>query len=177
MLEQSTLPTGNNEFMANEDWRQATPLGLRRYAEEYDRVANDALQCFRDRLPEPQRHHTHVPFPIYFNFLHAIELALKSYMLHTGSDLRELTSPNGVGHNLEAALDVCIKRSIQDNCPEVTDVLMGTIRHANQMYQPKEFEYIRVGFVELAHIDQIAMASSALLAGISNMEMQPANPE
>ena len=160
--------------MANEDWRQATPLGMRRYATEYDQVAKDALQCYRDRLPEPQRHHTHVPFPIYFNFLHAIELALKSYMLHTGSVLREL---RGVGHNLEAALDICIERGIRDSCPEVTDVMLETIRHANQMYQMKDFEYIRVGAVQLAHIDQIAMASSALLACANNVAMQPANPE
>ncbi len=163
-----------NPKQTSEEWRQATPPGLRRYANEYDQVAKDALEAFRAKLPESQRHHSHVPFAIYYNFLHAIELALKSYMVHTGSDLGELRR---VGHNLEEALDLYIEKGIRDNCPKLTDLLVGTIRHASPTYKDKDFEYIRVGPIQLEHIDQIAMASSALLAGIGNIEMQPANPE
>ena len=163
-----------NPKQTSEEWREATPPGLRRYANEYDQVAKDALEGCRDRLPESQRHHSHVPFAIYYNFLHAIELALKSYMAHTGSDLGELKR---VGHDLEKALNICIDKGIRDNCPKLTDLLVDTIKYASSTYKNKEFEYIRVGHIQLGHIDQIAMASSALLAGIGNIEMQPANPE
>lgn len=155
------------------DWRQATPVGLRRFAQEYLQVATDALGGYRERLPEVQRHHTHVPFPIYFNFLHSVELALKSFLVHTGSDLRELMR---IGHDLEAALDLCLQRGIMEHCEGLTDVFQGTIRHANGQYSQKDFEYIRVGHVELAHIDQVALAARALVDCVSAIDMQPVEP-
>ena len=160
--------------MCDDDWRQATPPGLRRYAQEYLQVADDALHAHRARLPENQRHHTHVPFPLYFNYLHSIELALKAYLAHTGSDVRHLRQ---IGHNLEAALDECIERGMREQDDAITDVMLDTVRHANQLYSRKDFEYIRVGMVQLAHIDQVAMAATAILNCMNQIAMHPRGPQ
>ncbi|MEX2125586.1 MAG: hypothetical protein WD795_16985 [Woeseia sp.] len=161
----------------NDDWRQATPLGTLRFAEEYCQVAEGGLERHRSRLPENQRHHTLVPFPIYFNYLHSIELALKAYMLHTGSGLQELRPPGGVGHNLNASLGACIERSLRDHCPELSDMLIEVITESDEMYKKKDFEYIRQGDVTLQHIDQIALAANALLSGLRTLQMLPVRPD
>lgn len=159
----------------NDEWRQATPFGLCRYAQEYAQAGRDALEGFRARQPEPQPPYTFAPFPVYFNFLHSIELALKSYMVYTGSSSREM---HRVGHDLDAALDICIERGIKDACPSFRPLMMETIRNANELYKRKDFEYIRVGYIQhLEPIDQIVMATDVLLTDLGRIDMLKTSPE
>ncbi|MEQ9004095.1 MAG: hypothetical protein RIE74_11065, partial [Pseudomonadales bacterium] len=145
-----------------------------RYANEFAQVAADSLAAYRGRLLEVQRHHPHVPFAILYCFLHAIELGLKSFMLHTGSSLDDLMGRRGVGHDLGSALDLCVERGLLECCPDLTEVLCDVIRLASETYSEKGFEYIKIGPTQLPHVDQVAMATRAILTGLGTLDMKPA---
>lgn len=152
------------------DPQRANSVGLRTFARHYETVAIDALAAHRERLPEQWRLNAAVPFPIYYSFMHSVELALKAYMVHTGSVLDDLV---GIGHDIEAALAVCHERGLDADSEHLTDTMIGNIKQASLYYRQKDFEYIRTGAVQLPHIDGIAEACAAILALMDGEPMKP----
>jgi hypothetical protein len=162
------------KMRADDERLQLTAFGLRRYAVEYLQVADAGLAAYRAELSEVKRRHTVLaPFAVYFNYLHAVELALKAYMVHTGSPLSELRSGTGVGHDLRAALNFCHHgRRLRDHV-ELSSRVLETIRACSGTYRQKDFEYIRRGSVALRPIDDVKEAAAAVVEGMLAVEMLP----
>ena len=169
--------------MRGEEWREASPVGLQRNGEEFITVARDALAAYRKRQPElsnpqvPQYRKDQLletaPFPIYYNFLHGIELGLKSYLLHveaaTLEDLR-----NRFGHKLACLLGEACKYNLRSQCPKLTGTHIGAIDNSSPLYEDKQFEYIKTGGMSLVHINHVAAAAETLIAGLKKLRMKPA---
>lgn len=166
-------------------WMEGSPFGLRRFGVEFITVARDALKAYRDR--EPELHDRQVlqfrreqllelaPFPIYFNFLHGVELGLKSYLLQVGPEpLGEIRKR--FSHRLDCLLDEARKYDLHRQCPELKQTHIDVIRHSSQLYASKQFEYIRTGGVSLVPIDQVAEAAETLITGLKRLPMEPARP-
>ena len=120
--------------------------------DEFITVVRDALKCRRNRevsrrgsgyeyVPPDQI----VPFPIYFNFLHGIELGLKTYLLHVNAATINDLKSKRLEHNLSNILDKALEHGLRSNCPELTDSVICVIRFSSSTYADKQFEYIRIG--------------------------------
>ena len=158
-----------------DEWREESPFGLRRYGDEFIRVGHDALEADRKRHPRTplDKHLGEVaPDPIYYNFLHGVELGLKSYLLQVEAvTLRDLRSRK-FGHDLTRLLDEALKHGLCNQCSELTDIHIEAIRHSSSTYAIKDFEYIRIGLVSLPPIDQVAEAAETLIAGLNKFPMR-----
>ena len=163
--------------MDKEEWRGDSPIGLRRYGREFVTIGHDALKAHRTRYPcTPLDQHlgTGAPGAIYYNFLHGVELGLKSYLRHTDAvPLRRLRS-RSFGHDLSRLLDVSIEHGLRTACPELRDIHIETIRFGNEPYKDKEFEFIRIGGAQYPTIDAIAEASETLMNELEKLPMKPA---
>ena len=164
-----------------EEWREASPIGLRRYGEEFIRVARDALEAHRKRNPPLSALENHVgefaPDPIYYNFLHGVELGLKSYLLHVGAvKLRDLRRQ--FGHNLTRLLEKALDHDLRRQCSELTDTHLDPIRNLSPVYESKQLEYIHIGFCSSGPVDirKVADAAETLIAGLKELRMRVANP-
>ena len=116
-----------------------------------------------------------VPFPIYFNFLHGIELGLKAYLLHVNAaTINELKSKQ-LGHNLSNLLDKALEHDLHSNCPELTDSVIDVIRFSSNTYADKQYEYVRIGSVQLMPIDKVVEAADILIRGLKQLDMKSAN--
>ena len=161
--------------MGDDDWRDSSPMATRRSAEEYEDIARAGLQSYRSKLPENQRHHSIVPFAIFANFGRAIELGLKSFLMHKGIPASELRSRRKYGHDLHSCLDTAIDQGL------LTDVnLSGLHREVigglSGPYCEKLFDYPRIGSGELTHVDQVAAVTRELLGGLSKVPYKPVKP-
>ena len=154
--------------------RQDRTIGLWRFGCEFLTIGHDALACHRKREKEhrgPNRSHV-APrevssFPIYYNFLHGIELGLKAYLRHVDAvPLEELRNPKKYGHDLDRLLTKALCHGLREACPELTDSHVDTIRFSSGLYAKKEFEYIRIGGVQLVPIEQVVEAADILIAGL-----------
>ena len=163
--------------MKGEEWRGDSPVGLRRIGGEFIAVGRDALEAYRQKNPPTllEQHSEMVaPDAIYYNFLHGVELGLKSYLRHINAvplqDLRSLP----YGHDLCRLLDESIRLDLRIACPKLEEVHIETIRYSNKLYMPKEFEYIRIGFAQYLAIDAVAEAAETLITELKELRMQPA---
>ena len=163
--------------MDKEEWRGDTPFGLRRYGREFVTVGDDALRAHRKRNPRTllDQHLGEVaPDAIYYNFLHGVELGLKSYLRHTGAvSLRSLRSPS-FGHDLSRLLDKSIEHRLRALCPKIADTHVDVIRRSTELYGSKQLEYIRVGAAHYPPIDAVAEAADTLITELEKLPMQPA---
>ncbi len=158
--------------MAAEE-REARPGGLWRYGLEFITVGHDALDSHRKReiaSRSPSRSHvppsSRAPFPIYYNFLHGVELGLKAYLLHVeAATIKELRS-NKFGHNLDRLLNTALDCDLRSHCLELTDTQIFAICSSNELYASKQFEYITIGRAQLMPIDSVAEAADTLIAGL-----------
>ena len=166
-----------------DEWRGESPFGLWRYGDEFITVGRDALDAHRERDPElrdpgysqyaREEMLKYAPDAIYYNFLHGVELGLKSYLLHVETGPLEKLR-HQFGHNIARLLDEALQRGLCSQCPELTDTHIEVIRHSSQLYTSKQFEYIHIGFVSLVGIDQVAEAAETLIAGLKKLPMKPA---
>lgn len=152
--------------------RQSSPRAMYQFAKEYVTVGQDSLDAYRVRLPESQRHHTDVPFAIFYNFGHGIELGLKAYLLQNGLSIDALRSQE-YGHNLESCLEKSLEFGLKDLC-NLTDIDLDQVRLLSRTYYEKEFEYAVLGEVEIPHIDQIAAACDRLASGLGGLQWKKA---
>ena len=163
----------------SENWREMSPIGLQRYAIEFITVGRDALDKHRKRHIAdrgPGRDHVPYnlppPFPIYYNFLHGMELGLKAYLLHVNAvTIGDLKSEQ-LGHNLANLLDKALEHDLCIKCPELTDSIIQVIRFSSSAYADKRFEYIRIGGLQLKPIDEITDAADTLINGLNQLDMQ-----
>ena len=160
-----------------EEWREASPYGLRRYGEQFITVARDALEAYRNRNPPPSVLEKCVGETaleaIYYNFLHGVELGLKSYLLHVEAvEFRVLRRQ--FGHNLTRLLDEALKHGLCRQCPKLTDDHLKAICLSSPLYKRKQFEYIRIGAVSIPPIPKVAEAAETLIAGLKELNMRVA---
>ena len=167
-----------------ETWRWESPFGLRRYGSDFIAVACDALEAYRKRQPElndptyssfsRQQLLEIAPDPIYYNFLHGVELGLKSYLLHAGTRPLEKIRKH-FGHDLSRLLDETLKLDLRSQCPQLTDTHIEAIRFSSELYRSKQLEYIRIGAVQSVPIDQVAEAAKTLIGGLKRLPMRTAH--
>lgn len=163
--------------MSVEEWRGDSPVGLRRYGVDFVTVGKDALQAHRKRNP-PTLIDEHIgelaPDAVYYNFLHGVELGLKSYLRHVDAvPLKELRS-RPYGHNLCSLLDESIRFDLRARCPRLEDDHIEAIRCSSECYMQKELEYIEIGFAKYPAIDVVSKAAEALISELRKLPMQPA---
>ena len=165
--------TRETKMALSEKWRETSPYGLRRYADEFIAVGHDALNCYRKRessLRGSSYEHVPpdriVPFPIYFNFLHGIELGLKAYLLHVDAATINKLKSKQLGHNLSNLLDKALEHGLSSNFPELTKRHTDIIRCSNETYSNKWFEYIRIGGERLMPIDEVVTVAYKLSKGL-----------
>ena len=168
--------------MRGEEWREASPVGLQRNGEEFITVARDALAAYRKRLTElsnpqvPQYRKDQLletaPFPIYYNFLHGVELGLKSYLLHVKAATLEGLRKR-FGHKLDCLLGEALQHNLRSQCRELTDTHIGAIDNSSWLCEDKQFEYHRTGGVSPVPIDCVAEAAETLIAALKRLRMKP----
>ena len=163
---------GEDEMSSSRQKQQDSPFGLLRYATEYVTVGRDSLDAYRSRQHHTQQHHTRVPFAIYYNFLHGVELGLKAYILNENAATLDELRSRKFGHNLEAAMKLAVEYKLREKCPTFTDVHHDQICAANAIYSSKEFEYISIGKVQLPHIDQIGPGAESLVGDLTKIAMR-----
>ena len=163
--------------MSGEEWRGDSPVGLRRFGAEFITVGKDALEAYRKRNPPTllDEHSGEVaPDAIYYNFLHGVELGLKSYLRHIDAvPFKDLRS-HLYGHNLCSLLDESIKGGLRARCPKLEDAHIDVIRCLNEYYMRKQFEYVQIGLAQYQTIDVVATTAETLIAGLKQLPMQPA---
>ena len=129
-----------------EEERQDSPKGLWRFGFEFVTIGHDALACHKKREKEGRgTNHSHVPpskhapFPIYFNFLHGIELGIKAYLRHVDAvPLKDFRNPKKkFGHHLEHLLTKALCHDLRKKCPELTDSHIATIRCKLDQSEPE----------------------------------------
>lgn len=144
---------------------------------EFVTAGYDALACHRKREKNrrgPNRSHAppgeHVPFPIYYNFLHGIELGLKAYLRHVKAvPLKDLRNQKKFGHHLNRLLKKALCHHLREACPELTERHIATVCCSSRLYARKEFEYIRIDGAQLPPIDQVVAAADTLIAGLGGL--------
>ena len=152
-------------------------IGLWRYGCEFVAVGHDALACHRKREKDGydlQRNHVPPrkvpPFPIYYNFLHGIELGLKAYLRHVDAvPLKDLRDSKKFGHRLDRLLTKALCHHLREACPNLTDSHIGTICCSSRLYAGKGFEYIQIGPARLKLIDQVVEVADTLIAGLGGL--------
>lgn len=111
---------------------------------------------------------------IYYNFLHGVELALKSYLRHIDAvNLQELRRPP-YGHNLCSLLDKSISLNLRAVCPKLKDSHIDAIHRSNKRYMQKELEYVHIGLAEYPTINVVAKAAETLIAELKELRMESA---
>ncbi|WP_316237651.1 hypothetical protein [Bradyrhizobium sp. SZCCHNR1015] len=75
-------------------------------------LAEDFYQAFRD-LPEKAPSGLPISWPRYFMLCHAVELALKAFLLAHGVPLKDLESNQIFGHQLDALLKEADERGLE----------------------------------------------------------------
>ena len=166
--------------MANRRNRgEAGPVGFWHDGVEFIAVGHDALDGFRRRERAdrgPGRAHVPAsptaPFPVYFNFLHGVELALKSYLLHA-----EVVQVDGLkrdfGHGLHSLMEAALEHDLHARCPSLEDAHIDVVMFSSSAYVTKQFEYRRTGGVQLAPIDTVAEAAVALIVDLGALFVAP----
>lgn len=104
------------------------------------------------------------PLPVYYLYLHAIELALKSYIYFIHKDENELKY---IGHDLDATLSRALEIGIADIYPENQE-LKECIKMLNPVYKGKELEYFYPGLKRLPAIEYINNSTNSLLKALES---------
>ena len=147
--------------------------GLCSYGLEFRQTAVDALDLYKKKNPSNPINPGYAPFAIYFNFLHGIELGLKSYLVHKAG-MREEELRTKFGHNLDRLLEVAFRHDLQTACTELTDTDIQTISSLSEHYSSKKFEYIWMdGSLEMFDIEEVAKATDNLIFGVEDLVRKP----
>lgn len=128
---------------ANEQIIRSSPQGFVLMAREFFQAYN----LLQSKYPKKVDHF----FVKYYNLCHAYELILKALLLDRGVQIEELRA-KPLGHNL-----VNLLYEFKDRYPEekVTKIDEAITRLVNTHYHSKEFEYHRVGLMQVPDINQL----------------------
>ena len=109
--------------------------------------------------------------PLYYNFLHAIELGLKSYIRQVDAvsmeDLRKKFS-----HKISPLLRVAIEHDLRSHCRSLKESQITALHEISWLYSDKQFEYFRLRLFEVVTINPIAEAADAILDGIGSLPLR-----
>lgn len=162
------------------DRREDGPRGLLTAARDFQEVAEDALSAHTKRAVEYSPLIEHSPsvleldppsVAVFYNFCHAIELALKAYIRQQDVlPLSELRSRR-FGHDISRLLEVAIENGLRDEC-RLTESQIEHIHAVSDLYSSKGLEYFRLGFIQLPPIAEIRDATSALVEGLHPMNLR-----
>lgn len=137
---------------------RTTPIGLARYAREYYDCAIAA-----DRVVGMRKgYEIHAPMPVMFLVAHAIELALKSYLLYSGKTLDDIKK---AGHDLIHCWELGSTMGIQTHVPlDSSDLEL--LRLLNKLHLSTEMRYIQTGTKELPVFGPLQQLTDKILNGI-----------
>ena len=157
--------------METKNGKNLWSAGLWSDGREFIETAAAALAFYKKKNPTNPNGPGYASFAIYFNFLHGIELSLKSYLVHeVGMREKELRDPNKFGHNLDRLLDKALCHRLQCACTELEDIDIKAIRFLSEPYSSKKFEYIWMGGrLEMLNIDQVAKTANHLSSGLRDL--------
>ena len=145
-----------------EEWRQDSPQGLLTEARGF----RDVGQCALDN------YHTSFAFPIYYLFLHAIELALKAYLRQVEAVPMDKLRLE-YGHNISKLIRKATDENLRAYC-SLNDPQIKALNALSDIYSKKEFEYFRLGPYNLPDIQLVAAATDVLVENIRLMELRVA---
>lgn len=148
--------------------RRATPTGFRTRGLDFVKAADILLADHYAHLLDQK---TRTPSStVYYNYVHGIELLLKSYLLHTGTSIEDVEEH--VRQDVDEALARCINAGLRKVCPELDEIAQAAIVAVSEPYWRKRFEYLRVEGLHLPHVGQVAEAAHALVAGLRFLKME-----
>ncbi|MGY8681489.1 hypothetical protein Q2941_27420 [Bradyrhizobium sp. UFLA05-153] len=141
------------------DPKRSTPIGMVRYSIEFYAAA-----IATDRaIGGMDGYELHAPIPVNYLIGHAIELALKAYLLQNGVDLAGIRR---IGHQLCVAYDEARKLGLDDHFkPENGDV--SPLQVLDALYSDKQFEYIETGFKTFPVFGPLQLFARGLLLGVT----------
>lgn len=95
-----------------------------------------------DVVGHDKGYEVHAPAPVSYLVGHALELALKAFLLHHGVSLHHIK--HGLGHNLEAAFAQAEAKGLGAIMP-IGPADRAVLTVLNKLYADKQFEYIETG--------------------------------
>ena len=145
------------------------------YGRAFINTAGDALRIYQKENPTSDLREPTL-FPIYFNFLHGIELGLKSYLVHeTGMLDKEL---RGVGHKLDDLLAKALHHHLRRACTKLTLTNISVIRFFSEHYATKKFEYVWMGgSMKMLPIYMVAETAKTLISNLEHIVGTPGAKE
>ena len=145
-----------------EEWRQDSPQGLWTEAREFRDVGQCALKAHPNKFA----------FPIYYLFLHAVELSLKAYLRQVeAATMAELRRE--YGHNISKLIDKAIDKNLCSHC-SLNETQIKVLDALSDIYSKKDFEYFRLGFYSLPNIQLVAATADVLVEDIGKMKLRVA---
>ena len=163
------LTTGVSLTIRERDLRRrASPTGFRTRGLDFVKAADILLADHYAHLIDKK---TRTPSStVYYNYVHGIELLLKSYLLHTGTSLEDIE--RYVRQDIDEALTRCMNCGLRDVCPDLDTVAQAAVVGVSEPYWRKRFEYLRVEGLHLPHVGHVAEAAHALVAGLRYLKME-----
>lgn len=148
--------------IVSHDNAKTTPIGLARYSTEFFEAALIA----DEKMGHREGYEIVAPVPVMFLVGQAIELSLKSFLLHHGVSLQILRSKK-YGHNLHALLrsakELGLNRLLQ-----LTKEELSAIEILNELYASKQLQYIVTGAKVFPVFGPLQVASKRLILAVSN---------
>lgn len=123
----------------HDDPVRTTPIGLVRYACEF----MEAARAADDKMGRKEGFEIVAPVPVMFLVGQSIELALKSFLLSKGVELRKLRSKD-YGHSLHRALRKAKELGL-DALIALNDDELEAIELLDPLYSTKQLQYIVSG--------------------------------
>jgi len=123
----------------------------------------DFLNCANKLNEDP--HWLIAPLPVYYLYLHSIELSLKSFILLKTNDITKCIK---ISHDLELAWSEAEKLGINEAFPD-NEKLIESIALINKIYKGKELEYYYPGVKEIPVIHDISSSSNALYETLAHL--------
>jgi len=108
------------------------------------------------------KEHGEATLPIYYNYAHAIELALKAYLFGAGLSEKKLRD---LGHDLEEVFREAEGLGLE-NIIELKDVDIEVIKMINPYYCSKELEYYKRGIMRLPELGYMHSTAEILIQGL-----------
>ena len=159
----------------HEIWREDSPRGFLTKAKDFRDVGSDALAVHKGRhgRRNPVQYITltfPASLPIYYLFLHSIELSLKTYLLQvkavTIGQLRKQ-----YGHDISKLSAIAVQHNLESRC-KIDRKQWEAVYQVAGYYLEKRFEYFQLGLLTMPPIEPIAQIADNLIEGIDKMELR-----
>lgn len=138
--------------------QSTTPIGYARYADEFFAAALAA----DDRLGTRKGYEITAPVPVLYLTAHAIELALKGFLLHKGRTIEDIKA---LGHDLEKCLAEANDVGLADHF--VVDAHDG-FTSLNALYRSTQLTYIQTGYKQFPVFGTVQVIADGLIEALSN---------